>query len=269
MPRIWAVLILILLSSLPVIAVYVWFRLAKYSFSLHRFLFVLLAGATALFPAFFLQAFLNFTFHDGRAAMFYHHFIRIALSEELSRLLVLSVFFWISARIKQNDSAQLPASPLTLNIVKKATATGLVAGLGFALLENAIYAASDVTVLPLRIIITAAVHAACGARVGAAAVMLRTRPVQAIMRVLTAAAIHGVYNLMITMPGFSPITAILIAVSALFSTILTIRGGWSSENEEVFESGNIITLLLNKPASQESIFNEPPMRELDKDKENP
>jgi len=218
--------VIILISSLPIIAVYVWFHFAKYQFSLYRFLFALLAGAAAFFPALILQALLTFSFQDVRAAIFFQHFIRIALSEELSRFLLLLVFFLISNRITRN-SGQLSDSPQpSFDTIKKATATGLVAGLGFALLESAVYAAADVRVLPLRIIITAAVHGACGSRIGAAAVLLRTNPFQAIVRILTATAIHGIYNMLIIMPGFSPIAAILIAVSALFSAIVTIRGGW-------------------------------------------
>jgi len=219
----WVLVILILISSLPVIAVYVWFKLAKYQFSLYWFLFALLAGAAAFFPALILQEMLIFTFRSGRAAMFFQYFVRIALTEELSRLLILIVFFWISARISPNNK------PLSINGIKKAAATGLIAGLGFSLLETLRYAASDISILPLRLILTAAVHAACGSRIGTAAVLLRSNPIQAFMRILTATAIHGIYNLMLAMPGFSPIAAILIAISAFFTAIMTIRGGWSGD----------------------------------------
>ena len=229
-------LALILLSSLPVIVVYAWFRFAKYQFSIYWFLFALLAGAAAFFPALILQDMLIFTFQSVRAALFFNYFIRIAMTEELSRLLLLLLFFWISARIsKEKQPDLIPESEqfggcqfLSFNLIKKATATGLIAGFGFSLLENAAYAASDINVLPLRIIITAAVHGACGSRIGAAAVMLRYTPFQAIMRILTAASIHGIYNLLISMSGFSPAAAILIAISALFSSIMTISGGWSN-----------------------------------------
>jgi len=227
-----------------VIAVFGWFRLAKYQFSLYRFLFALLAGAAAFFPALILQELLVFTFHSSRATLFFQFFIRIALTEELSRFFILLVFFWISARISpdkqtyylsgsdQSEADQQRNS----NLITKATATGLIAGLGFALLENAVYAASDINVLPLRIIITAAVHAACGARIGAAVVMIHSSPIQAILRILSATAIHGIYNLLVTMSGFSPLIAIFIAISALFSAIVTISGGWSKDNKSYIEA---------------------------------
>jgi len=159
-------------------------------------------------------------------ALFYHFFIRIALTEELSRLLMLFIFFWISGLIKPDEK---PGQP-SYNTVKKGTATGLVAGLGFAILENAVYAASNSGLLILRIF-TAALHGACGSRIGAATVLFRTNPIQAVFRVFIAAAIHGVYNFMVSMSGLPSIAAVLIAISALITAILTIRGGWEPERK--------------------------------------
>jgi len=222
----WALVILIFISSIPVIAVYIWFRLAKYQFSLTRFLFVLLTGAAAFFPALILQEFLSFSFSaNGRWALFFRFFVRVAFTEELSRLLMLFIFFWISRRIKPDEDS---GQPLSYNTIKKGTATGLVAGLGFAILESAVYGASDASILLLRAITAAPLHGACGSRIGAAAVMFRSNPIQALFRVFAATAIHGVYNFMIAIPGFPSIAAVLIAFSALITVIITIRGGWAS-----------------------------------------
>jgi len=222
----WVLLILILISALPVIAVYIWFRLAKYQFSLVKFLFALLAGAAAFYPAIILQRLLAFPMPSGRAVLFYNFFVRIAFTEELSRLLLLFVFFGIDSIVKPSANS----GSISYNTVKRGTAIGLVAGLGFALLESAVYGASDTGVLLLRTVTAAPLHGACGSRIGAAAVMFRTNPVQAIFRILTATAIHGVYDLMVVLPGFPAIAAVLIAISALISAILTIRGGWVSDN---------------------------------------
>ena len=231
----WVLIVLILISSFPVIAVYIWFRLAKYPFSLTRFLFALLAGAAAFFPALILQEFLTLPASvHGRAALFYEIFIRVALSEELSRLFMLFIFFLLSSLIAKetpNKPVKDQDQPLDDNIVKKGTATGLIAGLGFAILESARFAASDLdTNLVLLRIFTAALHGACGSRIGAAAVMFRTNPIRALLRILTATVIHGVFNFLITIPGFPSIAAILIALSALTTTILVIRGGWDDES---------------------------------------
>jgi RsiW-degrading membrane proteinase PrsW (M82 family) len=226
--------ILILISSIPVIAVYVWFRLAKYQFSLYRFLFALLAGAAAFFPALVLQDTLTFSsFTEGRAALFFHVFVRIALTEELSRLLMLFIFLRVIGRVSPGEN---PDQPLSYNTVKRGTAIGLVAGLGFAILENAAYAASDTGALFLRVFTAAPLHGACGSRIGAAAVMFRSHKLQAIFRIVTATAIHGVYNLMVGLRGFPAIAAVLIAVSALITAITTIRGGWSSDENSQYGS---------------------------------
>jgi RsiW-degrading membrane proteinase PrsW (M82 family) len=227
-------LVILLVSSLPVIAVYAWFRIAKYEFSSLRFLFALFTGIAAFFPALILQDFLNFSISaGGRGRLFYHVFFRIAFTEEFSRLLMLSVFFIVSNLIAKKsltdqagDSDLVNESPLTLNLIRKATATGLVAGLGFAILENSVYAALDTRVLLLRAVTAAPLHAACGSRIGSASVMFRTNPIQAIMRLIAATAIHGIYNFMSAIPGFSSILAVLIAFTALISSIVIIRGGW-------------------------------------------
>ncbi|GBU27234.1 hypothetical protein R84B8_00760 [Treponema sp. R8-4-B8] len=223
----WVLWVLILISSIPVVAVYVWFRIAKYQISLVQFLFALLAGAAAFFPALVLQDMLTFSsLNHGRGALFYNFFIRIAFTEELSRLLMLFILFFFIFRVRpKTDGSQ----PLTFDVIKKGTAIGLVAGLGFAILESARYAASDMSVnIALLRIFTAALHGACSSRVGSAVVMFRKNPAQALLRFLSAVAIHGVYDLMVKIPGLPSIMAILIAFSAATTTILSIRGGWES-----------------------------------------
>jgi len=226
MPNTWVLIALILISSLPVAAAYIWFRAIKYQFSPVRFLFALLAGASAFFPALFMQDLLNFRLAAGtRSELFYQVFVRVALTEELSRLLMLLIFFWISSKIKTDDALNQAPS---FNTVNRGTAIGLVAGLGFAILESARYAAEgmDISVVLLRFF-TAALHGACGSRIGAAAVLIRTNPGLAILRIITATAIHGVYNFLVSIPGIPSFGAILIALSALATAIMTIRGSSS------------------------------------------
>ena len=213
----WALIILTAISSIPVVIVYTWFRLAKYEFSTIWFLFALLAGAAAFFPALILQNLLNFSFASNK--VFYHVFVRIAFAEEFSRLLLLLVFFLLNKFLNNQTVSYAD--------VKKASAAGLIAGLGFAILETTLYAASNSNVLLLRTITAAPLHAACGSRIGAAAKLLPSNPVQAIFRILTATAIHGIYNLMISIPGITSLAAVLIAFTALGSSIITIRGGWT------------------------------------------
>jgi RsiW-degrading membrane proteinase PrsW (M82 family) len=229
-------LIIIAVSSMPVIAVYVWFRIAKYQFTLIRFLLVMITGITAFFPALVLQDLINFKITAGRLELFYHVFIRIALTEELSRLLMLAIYFFISGYLVRNIDRSITEQAASWNNIKMGAATGLVAGLGFAILESTVYAASDIGILLLRTVTAAPLHAACGSRVGTAAIMFRTNPFQAIFRILSATAIHGVYNIMISRTGASSMMGILIAFSALFSSIAIIRGGWNAEENSKLSS---------------------------------
>ncbi|MDR0495537.1 MAG: PrsW family intramembrane metalloprotease [Treponema sp.] len=206
---------------------YIWYRLAKYQFSLIWFLFALLAGAAAFFPALILQNLLNISISaGGRADLFYQFFIRIAFTEEVSRLLMMFIFFFLSGRIAKESAEQFPS----WSIIRKGAAAGLVAGLGFALLETAAYGTSNAGVLLLRAVTAAPLHAACGSRVGVSAIMFRSNPLQSFMRLLTAVAIHGIYNFMAALPGFSSLMAVLVAISTLASSILTIRSGWNNES---------------------------------------
>jgi len=119
--------------------------------------------------------------------------------------------------------------PLSYNTIRNGAATGLIAGLGFALLESAVYGASNSGILMLRVFTAAPLHGACGSRIGAAAVLFRTNPIQALLRVVTATAIHGVYNFMVTIPGVPSVAAVLIAISALLTAIISINTGGEAE----------------------------------------
>jgi len=224
-------IILILVSSLPIIAVFIWFRAAKYQLSLIQFLLALLTGAAAFFPALIMQSVLLLaSITRGRIALFYEYFVRIAFTEELGRFILLSIFFWINSRINPDENL---SKPLTFNMVKKGTAIGLIAGLGFSILESARYAASDMALsIVLLRFFTAALHGACGARIGSAVAIFHISPIQAFLRIVTATAIHGIYNFMVTIPGIPSIAAILIAISALVTAIMPLKGGWTRSNSK-------------------------------------
>jgi RsiW-degrading membrane proteinase PrsW (M82 family) len=102
----------------------------------------------------------------------------------------------------------------------------MVAGFGFAILESAVYGASNPSSTVLRMFTAAPLHGACGSRVGVSLTMFPKSPVRAVFRFLTAVAIHGVYNFMLIIPGVIPsIAAVLIALSALTMSVLAIRSG--------------------------------------------
>jgi len=233
MSGIGVLIFLLLFSSIPAIAVLVWFRLAHYPFSSLRFSGALLAGAVSFFPALFLQNMLtavgsDFFYAMGKWRPIAEIFLRIAFTEEFSRLILLVILFFTFHRFSPGGQP-VPSNP-PVSVGTMANAAGLIAGLGFAILESAVIGASNPEIVPLRIFTAAPLHGACGFRVGSSVAMFPERPLQAVFRFLSAVVIHGLYNFMLIIPGFVPsIAAILIALSALTSSILVIRSGMKGE----------------------------------------
>ena len=230
---------LLLISSIPAIAVFIWFRLARYPFSPLRFSCALLAGAISFFPALVLQNILSaatsgIVYAIGKWGLIAEIFLRIAFTEEFSRLILLAILFFAISRLRpagqaspdpQNPGAPPPISPATM-----ASAAGLIAGLGFAIIESAVYGASNPGNALLRTFTAAPLHGACGFRVGSSIAMFPERPLHAVFRFLSAVVIHGLYNFMLIIPGFLPsAAAILIALFSLTSAILVIRSGMHGE----------------------------------------
>jgi RsiW-degrading membrane proteinase PrsW (M82 family) len=250
MPGIEVLLLLLLISSIPAVITFLWFRMSRYPFTFLRFMFSLLAGAASFFPALFLQSLLSGKSVlpvTGKWGLFGEIFIRIALTEEFSRLIMLFVLFLIFRRFGSGGSGETApaegnlgpagpvcgvgdAGPVPVNTPASAGASasvgaaGLVAGFGFAILESAVFGASNPGILLPRMFTAALLHGACGARVGFALAMFPKTPVQAVFRFLTAVVIHGVYDFMLETPGrLALVAAVLIAVSALASSVLAIR----------------------------------------------
>ncbi|MDR0997647.1 MAG: PrsW family intramembrane metalloprotease [Treponema sp.] len=223
---------LIFISALPVFLLYLWFRLSRFPLPLHWFLLFLLAGAVSLLAALVLQRLLPGVppGAGGIGWVFYAVFCKVALTEETGRFLVFLAFFRISAGFPvqsgRGNPAPCAAAPWP---VFRGVLTGLVAGLGFAVIESASYGAADMGVAFIRAFTAAPLHGACGARVGASVADLRNNPLPSLLRFLSAVAIHGMYNFMILLRGVPWILAILVAFSALASSILFIREGFKRE----------------------------------------
>jgi len=231
MSGVGVLIFLLLFSSIPAIAVFIWFRLAHYPFSPLRFSCALLAGAVSFFPALVFQNILTaasrgIVYAIGKWALVAEIFFRIAFTEEFSRLLVLVMLFFAISRLRPAGQPENP--PVSAETM--ASAAGLIAGLGFAIIESAVYGASNPGNALLRTFTAAPLHGACGFRVGSSLAMFPERPPQAVFRFLSAVVIHGLYNFMLIIPGFVPsAAAILIALSALTTAILAIRSGMNGE----------------------------------------
>jgi len=234
MSGVGVLIILLFISSIPAIAVFIWFRCARYPFSLPRFSFSLLAGALSFFPALLLQNILTAVsetlYAAGKWGFIAEIFVRIAFTEEFSRLIMLIILFSIIRRVSSAGQGDSELN-VTISADTMASASGLIAGLGFAILESAVYGASNPGNALLRTFTAAPLHGACGFRAGSSIAMFPDRPVQAVFRFLSAVVIHGIYNFMLIIPGFFPsIAAILIAIFALAASIMAIRGGMKGED---------------------------------------
>jgi RsiW-degrading membrane proteinase PrsW (M82 family) len=211
-------LTLIFTAALPVVLLFLWYNFARCPISTGWFLLFLLGGGASMFIALVLQALISMLAGGSAASLggigrvIFTMFFRIAVTEELSRLLVFLILFPL-ARIGGEDAAL------------RGSAAGLIAGLGFALVESASYGASDAGIALLRAVTSAPLHGACGERVGAALAGRKDGFFPVLMRFLSAVAIHGTYNLMIVSSGVIAIMAILAAFCALASSVISIQAG--------------------------------------------
>jgi len=219
-------LLLILVSAIPAGAAFLWFRLSRYPFSCLRILASLFIGASSIFPALLLQSFFAGIFPPvtDTASLLVEFFVRIAFAEELGRILLLAPLLLVFGRLDLSKPRQAPEAT--------GMACGLFAGLGFGILESAIYGIASPMNALLRAFTSTPLHAACGARVGSAAAILREKPVSAFVRFASAVAIHGVYNLLVPLGNLAFLFAILIVFSSLASSVLGIARGMRAEDAE-------------------------------------
>ncbi|MDR1908894.1 MAG: PrsW family intramembrane metalloprotease [Spirochaetaceae bacterium] len=200
------ILVLILFSALPVIAVRIWFSAAGVPLRPLGFLGSLLAGILTLLPAALLQS----LFPASWGGLMLRIFVRIALTEEAARLAVLALFFAILRR----------GSPLS---EAEAAASGLVAGLGFAILETASYASAGLGIALLRAVTAAPLHGACGGRVACALYRFPGRPALAVSGFIIAVLLHGLFNFMVLKPGIPAPLPVILAAAALLPVLRTIQ----------------------------------------------
>jgi len=206
MSEIWILLLLLLTAALPVIFVFFLFRFRKSSITSLQFFSALSAGIISLAAAAFLQSIIPLLDRSGVLQEFFNLFFRIAFLEELGRLIILFPFFYLIKRRHILDS-------------KTCASLGLVSGLGFAMLESAFYGIADVSIAFLRAFTASPLHAACGIRVGMAVFYSRKQPGKAAFSFIFAVLIHGAYNMSIASPALPSFFAVLIAMTAIFSSL--------------------------------------------------
>jgi RsiW-degrading membrane proteinase PrsW (M82 family) len=210
-------LLLILISALPVLPLFLWIRRRAFPIRPSWFLLALLAGAVSLALAAFAQLLIPASDNITMGNLIMSIFVRIALTEEISRLLVLLALFGIGRRFNSSTETSAAADRV------RGALTGIIAGLGFAVIETALYGSSNFNIALVRAITAAPLHGACGARIGLGAIHIRTEPVRSFGNIIYAIIIHGMYNFMLISPGIPVIFPVLIAITAFFSSIQSCR----------------------------------------------
>ena len=223
-------LFLFLLASCPLLGVLLWFKALRLPLKLLDYLFALIAGALAFLLAGLIQSFFPPLWEGNQGVMRIRLFIQIALTEEGAKFLTLLVVIGMIKRsFKPSAIAYSPGyvfKDRPPDLTALGTALGLLVGLSFALIENASYGSSDFNAAIVRAVTTAPLHGACGSRAGAAAVNLPEKPMAAALRFLHAVLIHGLYNLLLTLPGLPAFLALFILpFSVLVSSLLVIHRG--------------------------------------------
>jgi len=205
MNGIWILLLLLMAATIPAILVFFWLRSRKPSITLPWFLLSLSAGIISFIVAAMIQTLFAFSRREGIWPVLFNIFIRIAMIEEASRIIIL---FFLNRAAKNRRN----------NIAFGAT-IGLIAGLGFALIESAFYGIANISITLLRIFTAAPLHAACGIRAGAAVFAAPQHPAKAFFLFISSVFIHGAYNIMIINPAIPSFLAIPTALIAFFASI--------------------------------------------------
>jgi len=208
MSGIWILLLLIATAILPALIVFLILRKIKFPLGLPLFLVSFGAGLISLLISALVQNFLPSPAGSGLLWIFFGIFIRIALVEESSRVLVLfPLFKFLKRRVPGASSIDSSMG----------AAIGLAAGLGFAAIENAFYGMADITVTLIRAFTAAPIHGACGIRTGAAVSLYKQNPIKAIFLFISAIVIHGAYNLITVSPILPYAPAIRAIIVVLFA----------------------------------------------------
>jgi RsiW-degrading membrane proteinase PrsW (M82 family) len=188
----------ILLSVLPLAAAWFWQR-RTYGIRALFFAACLTSGILSLVLAAVLQMVLPGT--DGIKLL-----IKTALTEEAARFIALSLLFWALRFSKKEKPTNM------------AVTAGMTAGLAFAAVETAAFAASDPLAGAIRLVSADIIHAACGTRVAAAVLAaLSGKTLRCLAWVFMAAALHAIYNLMAPRGSIYTTLAVLLAASSFVS----------------------------------------------------
>ena len=227
-----AVFLLLAIVLMPLVPVFIWFK--KKNFGTLRFLLAVTAGVLTVLIAALLQSFfpLHLSGTSELVSLLFGVFIRVSLIEELCRALLLFLLFhfipyskvmYKNDQYKRTFEKEGSASPFF------GAASGLAAGLGFAAAESIFYSLSNPGIALLRLS-SAAVHAACGIRTGAALGIISKSRFNAFTLFISAFLIHSIYNFSVLNPVIPVFLPVFIAFAALASSLVSVYFGSRNAN---------------------------------------
>jgi RsiW-degrading membrane proteinase PrsW (M82 family) len=196
---------LVVLSALPLFVAYAYTRRKYPEYSFKSGLLAVTAGLTAVIPVALLQYLLPEAGGSLRGILF-RSFVIAAMVEEGAKYIVLR-------GIRSRLDTPFAAVP-----------SGILASLSFALFETAVFASADPSIALLRACTAAPLHAACGIWVGRAAFIPKGHGGRAFMLLFSAVSVHGAYDLVLSIPRFPGIVAVILAFAALGFAI------WNGDN---------------------------------------
>jgi hypothetical protein len=215
--------LLILIAFLPLIFAVLVIHRRKIAMPLPLWLVFLSGGVLSLLAALVVQAFIpQFDNPVSWRNVFIHFVLRVALTEEGARLVILLAIFnaikFFSRKFAISEGF--------------AAASGLITGLAFAAVEYAAYTAknsSEFTLILLLRLFALPLHAACGIRCALASSELFSNPLVSGRRFISAVIIHAFFDIMLNLGGFRALFGILLAITALASQIRLIQGAGKRE----------------------------------------
>ncbi len=216
---------LALCALVPLVPAYIWLKRIRPELAGWPFVMALGLGSLSVLPALLFQQ--VFPLATGTFAIPIHILFHVALTEELSRYLVFRSAYRL-ARSKAQTGM-----PAWADDQGDGAKLGLIAGLGFVLFENLVYIFINPQITLLRFISALPLHAACASHIGASALLGKSSGARRFLSLVIAVAIHGAYDLLLSLP-FIP----LLAVAIFALAALALAPAWR-QARSVTDSGDL------------------------------
>jgi hypothetical protein len=218
MSALFVVVLMILVAGLPV-GLGCWYFHAKHAVPMRLFWAAMLAGAFAVLLAAGAQLLVaplspQPNLRTGvKWPVLYTIFIEIAATEELARVLMLT----LSVSLFKNTLKNTPHKTALVRTM------GMILGFTFAAVETVFFTMTSIDSGFVRAFSAVPLHGACGIRAGNAALYRKHSPGLSLLSLFFAIMLHGIYNFLVQRGGLFPYLGIALVITAFISGAQTIR----------------------------------------------